>query len=676
MRYLLALLILLTPVAHIRAASHELHVWDEQTLLPTVESHYARVVVHPAGLLTLLPGSVLQLLPGAELLVHGALEARGTPDSPVVVRASNIDAPFGEVEVDGRADFEHVVIEGGGGIHGERISFSDVTLRDGAPVVTLTGTGGQYQLGELRFENLRQGSRMTGMGVRIVGTWDQVDLRGARFPVNRTIPAVAKEGLLVVGGEVTRGVRWPNQAVPDCTTEVVAMRLRIRACTSKQLPVLFVPGYGTSINLSHLVKAQASPAPISGGWGFISSLTIPYQELLASLEQAGVPFQVAYYDWRIPSEQSMREYLVPALQKLKRETGSEAVHVVAHSFGGILTQQYLVWDGYQGDVATATLIGTPSRGSPKAYGPWEGGQLPSDWAAVGHLIRTYGVQKEGRSKSFLERIRNFIPSLRELMPEASSVWDDEGVKESLIWTSPVQAVFRERNERLRARTFLHTVTGIDQLTYPRAQVGAVQQDQWEDGVLASFQQLERVGDGTVPAGSVMIPGVPNDSYSATHLSLVSTALPTVSRQVGVNLEKVPLPEQRTKWFVVDCPVDVEIVLPTGEVLTAGASQDTFVSEEATWLIVPEMEGAYEIRIAARADTEVRWWVDDEPARTSYQRAGTVQKSTWPALTTSLTQSWPTFELDILLKKYSFSSLVPWLSFSFQTLALSWLDMGN
>lgn len=682
MRYLLALLLLLVPIGEVQSQSQEreLHVWSEVILKPTVEDHYTRVVVHPAGVLKLLPGSVLQLLPGGELSVHGVLEARGTPQQHVHIRASDVDIPFGSVQIKGRADFEQVVIEGSSGVVGERVSFSQVVLRDGTPLLRLTGSGGGYQMGSLRFENLRQGTRMERMGVVVDGPWSSLDLRGVEFPALRSIPVASRGELLQVFGSVDRGVRWPNQPVPACETAVTGNKLAIVRCTTETLPVLFVPGYGTSVNLAHLVKAQADPAPTRSGWGFISSLVGPYLEVLSALEAAGVPVAVAHYDWRIPSERAMREYLIPALVDLKRKTGAPAVHVVAHSFGGILTQQYVVSDAYAGDLASATLIGTPSKGSPKAYGPWEGGELPPDWSIVGHLIRTYGVQTEGRSQDFLGRIRRFIPSLRELMPEPKMVWGPTGAMESLVHESPAQALFAQRSARLLARTALTTVSGTGQLTYPRVLVGAAQAHRWEDGVLESYQPLERVGDGTVPASSVGVSGARNVSYSASHLALVSAALPTISEQLGVPLTPVPLPERRMKWFVVDCPVDVSIILPTGEQIVAGSSPDTFVSDEATWLIVPDTPGEYEVRIHAREDTEVRFWVDHNEALRSFQYAGTTQVISWPPSPNNapsvLEDQWPVLSLSVSLPQISLHSLLPWPSFSLRSLALTWLTVGN
>lgn len=677
MRYLLVLLLLLAPFGQARATTLDLHVWGEQSMQPGVTDHYSSIVVHPSGVLRLLPGSVLQLLPGAQLRIEGVLEARGTPDQPVQVRASSLDQSFGRVEVVGRADFEHTVIEGSGGVRGERLSFSDVVLRDGNPVIELVGTGSQYAIGTVRFENLREGSRMQEMGIRVEGVWDKVDLRKAVFPMRRHIPQAAQLQLIVVTGEVTRGIHWPNQAVPECETEVVQSRLRIRSCSNVQLPVLFVPGYGTSINLAHLVRARQAPEVTQSGWGFISSLTRPYQELLAALEAATVPYEVAYYDWRIPSERAMQEYLLPALRRLKERTGADSVHVVAHSFGGILTQQYLAWDGYAGDIATATLIGTPSKGSPKAYAPWEGGVLPSDWAVVGHLIRTYGVQREGVGKGFLERIRSFIPSLQELMPEPSLVRGPLGPSEQLVWQSPVQQLFAQRSARIAARTQLTTVVGTGRETYPWVSVAVPGTDVWEDGVAEAFQVLDRVGDGTVPASSVYVPGARSVTYEAGHLDLVRVALPTISEQIGTQLTPVPLPERRMKWFVVDCPVDVQVVLPTGELVRAGTDPDTFVSEEATWLVVPELPGTYQLEIYAREDTEVRWWVDNGVAQRFTQTAGTTRLATWPEpARVAETLEKPLFVFAEELPTFSFQALAPWPSFSLQTLALTWLGVGN
>jgi phospholipase A1 len=80
----------------------------------------------------------------------------------------------------------------------------------------------------------------------------------------------------------------------------------------------------------------------------------------------------APYDWRISLMRSAEERLAPVLAKAKADWGSQvAIHIVAHSLGGLLTRYYLQSGKFNGhgaynSIKSFTTFGTPHNGAPVA----------------------------------------------------------------------------------------------------------------------------------------------------------------------------------------------------------------------------------------------------------------------------------------------------------------------
>lgn len=70
------------------------------------------------------------------------------------------------------------------------------------------------------------------------------------------------------------------------------------------------------------------------------------------------------------------KYLRPAIERAKQETGSDKVHIVAHSTGGLPARYYfqnVQQQGSGGDIAKLAMAGTPHLGVVNAYYIWAGG---------------------------------------------------------------------------------------------------------------------------------------------------------------------------------------------------------------------------------------------------------------------------------------------------------------
>jgi len=146
------------------------------------------------------------------------------------------------------------------------------------------------------------------------------------------------------------------------------------------LPVLLVPGImGSTIKswsrfpLLTKEHMQAEDLMILGHPFFKEPLG--WQSLKSDFLNHNIDVYDVPYDWRMDIDKAVDEYLKPAINKAKRETGKEKVNVVAHSMGGLLAREYIQRSEYkkENDIEKLVMVGTPNHGSANAYYLWSGG---------------------------------------------------------------------------------------------------------------------------------------------------------------------------------------------------------------------------------------------------------------------------------------------------------------
>jgi hypothetical protein len=105
------------------------------------------------------------------------------------------------------------------------------------------------------------------------------------------------------------------------------------------------------------------------GWG----------KLRSALESAGYhPYYSIFempYDWTLSQTAIRDQDLLPQIDYIKKLTGAKQIDIVAHSMGGLIVRSYLQSANFTSrkDVRKFAMIGTPNKGSDKAYYVWEGG---------------------------------------------------------------------------------------------------------------------------------------------------------------------------------------------------------------------------------------------------------------------------------------------------------------
>ena len=152
----------------------------------------------------------------------------------------------------------------------------------------------------------------------------------------------------------------------------------IQVSTCLKPPVIFLPGIlGSNMAtrsgiIPRLPKHYPAPdnnLKLHDPWGAVG-----WEKLEKELKDDFCIYKVPY-DWRGPIDQIATHYLVPAIDKARRETLHDQVSIVAHSTGGLVARQYIQniqSSDNGGKVAKLAMVGTPHLGAVNAYYIWSG----------------------------------------------------------------------------------------------------------------------------------------------------------------------------------------------------------------------------------------------------------------------------------------------------------------
>src|SRR6056297_2131835 len=136
-------------------------------------------------------------------------------------------------------------------------------------------------------------------------------------------------------------------------------------------PAIIVPGLMGSLGRDII--------PGTGKFAFGPAKHV-YIPLINNLEDMGYELKkdlfIAFYNWRKNNLYSTKNYLIPKIEKVKKDTNSYKVDLICHSMGGLVARGYIQSNYYNNDVDNLIMIGTPNSGSVKAYSYWQGGILP------------------------------------------------------------------------------------------------------------------------------------------------------------------------------------------------------------------------------------------------------------------------------------------------------------
>jgi hypothetical protein len=596
--------------------------------------HYGGIQIVAGYTLRLEAGVEVVIEGGGKIEGEGVVSVQGREDAPVHLSGTD----WGGITLRSpRLILSWVIIEQARAIEvsTDYLVFDHVVLRDGllegirlSPRTASPATT-DIALDRVTIENVLVGSQMARPIIQLDGIFREIWVRDLLVPEARWL---RREHVLSTSGTF-RGAQLIGGKTKDgCWLEAEIRRRELASLTvpvgcEPKLPVIFVPGFGGSLNLSVLLEPfPGTPTP--DGWVIPPVFGDSYARFLAFMARTDIPTSTAYYDWRLPPDRIVTDYLIPAIDAAKRENQATSVVIAAHSYGGIVVRSYIQSDLYRGDVAGFVMMGTPNQGSLKAYGPWEGGSIPPDWSIVRTLLRYYALVAPDTAPSELALLRRVIPALQSLLPTGKVLQREEGSRTALSGAlNPTLKNLQKTLPTLIERVpFVRTISGTGQPTEEVLRVGPANLESsiWPDGVPEPTQPVPSLaGDGSVLVSSVVLPGVADQSFAAGHGDL-----PEVSAEYFLHLyfplatlRPPPNKASRTtthiRWFSFDCPIDVQITTPSGLIVNTVAPQPEYVPYIHPNLIVlplPDEVGTYDVLITAREATPVRWWVNTEQLR--------------------------------------------------------------
>lgn len=633
------------------------------TILKSGNYGFVGIEVQPEGNLIIEPGVSIYLMPESSVRVKGRIEARGSPEQPIIF--STLPGLFWRglfVEPEAReAIFQQVIFiafDEGIFIRTTHLEVSGITLRDGRRNRLVIGMVesefDQLILADITFLNLEAGVKMEETLLQLYGTFREVKAYRITFSGERDPPfprgyiGVQLKGsyhyLLFENLTFPGGCRSQvGEFIPGQYFELIP---RLNNCTVQPYPVVFVPGFGASLNLSVLTGKPNPETATSFGWGFSRFLTPTYFQFIDQLEKGKIPYAIAYYDWRLPAAEAEKLYLRPVIQALKQKYSSPKVQIVTHSFGGLVARSYIQSQAYQGDVDYLIQVAPPNQGTVKAYTPWIGAELPPDWEGVENLLRFYTYRYAPGSR--IDVVHQFFPSLQDLQTSYPALkregifLDPENISAPNHWLLSLN----KSANILAQRVKLIIIGSKNQDTQEEILLSSVKELPWLDGRPYPSQPIPTGnGDGTVPLKSFSIPSLPKTQFwelNASHLDMLGKAsYRIITTLFGARENIVNLPDSFYRprpyyWVAFDCPIEVSIQLPDGSILDSNdlnpgtnPAGESWYSPDMIWMLLPKQEGKYRILIRALEDTPVRFWVNNQPIQAFFLQKDEEYRTDFP-----------------------------------------------
>lgn len=276
----------------------------------------------------------------------------------------------------------------------------------------------------------------------------------------------------------------------------------------------------------------------------LDPITYSYSDLVSSFQKVGYIknfnlFEFPY-EWRDKNENTA-DKLKQKIQEIKDETKISKVDLVAHSMGGLIARYYIESDEYQNrnDVDQLITLGTPHKGSPKAYLQWEAGEGFFGWM---DSIMKHHFKMEAKHAGYdnlNEYIQEKVPSVQELLPDYSYLkssstgeiinYGDDYPRN--LFLEDLNKVENVNNLSLIRLTNISGVLDNDQSTISNIRIVESTEDgKWEHGMPENFyaesgdKGLEMgKGDETVPEFSAKEVPIESREIKSFHSDLPTKA---------------------------------------------------------------------------------------------------------------------------------------------------------
>ncbi len=135
-------------------------------------------------------------------------------------------------------------------------------------------------------------------------------------------------------------------------------------------PIIFIPGLMGSMG-GEMLGCKSK-------WGFGVAAWI-YKPFINQLENLGYTSSkdlfVCYYDWRKSCKEIVEKFLLPLLSRIEKKYPNQKIDLLCHSMGGLVGRTYIQDKVYGYNIRNLMILGTPNKGSVKAYYTWSMGEV-------------------------------------------------------------------------------------------------------------------------------------------------------------------------------------------------------------------------------------------------------------------------------------------------------------
>ncbi|WMM25783.1 alpha/beta fold hydrolase [Tissierella sp. MB52-C2] len=273
-------------------------------------------------------------------------------------------------------------------------------------------------------------------------------------------------------------------------------------------PIVFIPGLFGSMG-DDVIKGTGEFS-----FGFAEKIYRPFIQILNSMGyEENKNLYISYYDWKKTVVEIVERYLIPTIEKAKRESGMDKVILLGHSLGGLVGRGYMSY--YSSAIDKLIMIGTPNLGSVNAYYFWSGGKLPYSkiednvlynavkFGFILYYSLFYGV-------NYLEGLRNLFPVAQDLLPSRKYgnyllFKNNKGAKELLTEDMAISNPFLNKLENTtidKDKTFIVSGTGVFTNMELIVSKNKRKRLRWADGKPINTIRTSS-GDGTVTTTSTL-----------------------------------------------------------------------------------------------------------------------------------------------------------------------------
>lgn len=572
----------------------------------------------PAGkTLTIEPGVIIKMndYPSVgNIVVHGKLIARGTPEDKIYVTSVKDDSIGGDTNGDAsstlaapkswasiflergsEAAFENVVLRYGGyNWNGEYLNIAAAVYQRGANF-SATSSVFEKNYGTAIYQDAGTTtiSKSEFVSEGETALWS----RGGAASISYS--AFDKDASQALYNESGIDLGWWWQTKP---LQIIDARHNWWGSSDgpKDLSTSTPTGSGAGVSANVLytpfltswppleepviiIPGIMGSALKNGEWQIDPQFHV-YDNLIETLEANGYVkdkdlFTFAY-DWK-KSNVDTAAKLKEKIEEVKSICRCNKVDIVAHSMGGLVARYYAQSEDYQDDIDQLIFLGTPHRGSPKDYLAWEAGEFPP--GTIDSLVQSR-YEKESKSLGYanlFEYIHNWpVHSVQELLPTYDYLISATTTQTlSYPIGYPRNIFLEELNQGLV--DLLESGIDITNITGDAGEDSTITMIKvtnsndlplWQHGYPENYNKLgnsglqKGVGDGTVPEYSVSLGASVDLGISSSHINLPTEAEEEIYKELTrkdiITTVKKSIPS-RMLYAKIFSPADIVIVAPDG-----------------------------------------------------------------------------------------------------------------